>query len=74
MTGDSLYHEKIFLFLAISTVLITFNVHVTLKMITTIDDVVIDNDDGLPAYSHQVGICHYAEGWENDMYKSAIYI
>ena len=21
---------------------------------------------GLSAYSHQVGICHYDEGWEND--------
>ena len=30
-----------------------------------------DDDDGLPAYSHQsysqqVRICHYDEGWEND--------
>ena len=30
-----------------------------------------DDDDGYPAYSHQsyshqVGICHYAEGWEYD--------
>ena len=24
------------------------------------------NDDGLPAYSHQVGMCHYDKGWEND--------
>ena len=47
------------------------------------DDDVDDDDDGLPAYSHQsyshqVGLCHYDEGWENDtvtftMYKSVIY-
>ena len=43
------------------------------------DDNANDDDDGLPAhshqsYSHQVGICHNDEGWEYDRVTFPPYI